>query len=151
MFLHTCMPQVWFIIKQILDLEVRNSHPFFGIYQPLEAIQLHGEGGQNTELRTHCCSVASGSISDYYRVMTLHLVRGYGQRITKAIFLDNSFYLLICLVKHLGFSPDSAYTFGKLALLKFGQFVNSKLKGLGNRKCIGYLVERWEKVCMTLR
>ena len=84
-----------------------------------------------------------GSTSDHYQAMTHHLARGYGQKITEAIFLGNSFYLLIRLVKHVAFIPDPTYTFGKPELFKFGQFVNSKLRGLGKRKFTGHLVERW--------
>lgn len=83
-----------------------------------------------------------GSTSDHYQAMTHHLARGYGQKITEAIFLGNSFYLLIRLVKHVAFIPDPAYTFGKPELFKFGHFVNSKLRGLGKRKFTGHLVER---------
>lgn len=97
MFLHICMSQVWFIVKQTLDLEVRTAPPpplfFFGTDQPLGGCPASGGGHMATVLLW-------GSTSDHYQVVTHHLARGYGQKITQAIFLGNSFYLLIRLVKH---------------------------------------------------
>ena len=92
--LHTCISQEWFIVKQILDLEVRTSPPLFFWHRPALG-GCPASGGRHM-----ATALLWGSTSDHYQAMTHHLARGYGQKITEAIFLGNSFYLLIRLVKH---------------------------------------------------
>lgn len=76
-----------------------------------------------------------GNIPDFHGMMTHNLVNVYGQRHTKAVFLGNSFYLLLVWsLNYLGFSPEYGYTAGKLALFQFGTFCQLKAKGLEKRK-----------------
>ena len=102
--LHTCISQEWFIVKQILDLEVRTSPPLFFWHRPALG-GCPASGGRHM-----ATALLWGSTSDHYQAMTHHLARGYGQKITEAIFLGNSFYLHT-LAKPCGpcFSPGETY------------------------------------------
>lgn len=136
--LHTCMSQVWFIVKQILDLEVRTPPPLFFWHRP-------ALGGCPASGGRHMATVLLwGSTSDHYQAMTHHLARGYGQKITKAIFLGNSFYFLIHLVKHVWPSSLTLHILWQSKTVQIWAVCQLKVEGLGKRKFTGHLREMIE-------